>query len=223
MSTVLVVAVHPDDETLGCGGTILKHRNHNDEIHWLIVTTMTAGLGFSNSQIEVRAQTIKAVTQAYGFAAVHELGLESTKLDSLPKRDLVGAFSKVFNQVKPQTVYLPFFNDVHSDHRLAFEAAFSCTKSFRRPEVKRVLMMETLSETEFAPAIAGTSFIPNVFNDISDYLSEKMKIMKLYDSEISSPPFPRSLANIEALATYRGSTSGFRAAEAFMLLLERNL
>ncbi|MDR1658264.1 MAG: PIG-L family deacetylase [Deltaproteobacteria bacterium] len=221
METVLVVAVHPDDETLGCGGAILRHRARHDEVHWLIVTSISQDLGFTASEVEARAAVINRVSEAYGFSEVHDLGLSTTKLDTLPKRTLVEIFSGVFNQIRPQTVYLPYLNDAHSDHRWAFEAAFSCTKSFRHPEVRRVLMMETISETEFAPALPGCGFTPNVFVDISEHMAKKLEILKLYESEIAPPPFPRSLANVEALAVYRGSTSGFRAAEAFMLLLER--
>lgn len=223
MSTVLVVAVHPDDETLGCGGTLLKHQNNNDELHWLIVTTIRGVSGFTGHQAEARAKVINQVGRAYGFAGIHSLDFASTKLDALPKRELVEAFSSVFSRVKPQTIYLPFLYDVHSDHRAAFEAAFSCVKSFRRPEVERVLMMETLSETEFAPALPGSGFIPNVFVNISEYSAKKLEILQMYESEIAPPPFPRSVANVKALATYRGSTAGFEAAEAFMLMLERRL
>ena len=80
--------------------------------------------------------------------------------------------------------------------------------------------METLSETEFAPSIKKDSFIPNTFVDVSKYLNKKIKIMKIYKSEILKHPFPRSERNIKALASFRGSTSGCKFAESFMLIKE---
>ena len=133
---------------------------------------------------------------------------------------LVSAISAIFSQVQPDTVYLPFKSDVHSDHRKIFEAAYSCTKSFRYPSIKKVLMMETLSETEFAPATKEDCFIPNVFIDISAYFDKKCAILGLYQQELGLHPFPRSIRNVTALATLRGATSGCDYAESFMLLKE---
>ncbi len=98
-----------------------------------------------------------------------------------------------------------YSNDVHSDHRVAFEAVYSCTKSFRNSFIEAIYMMETLSETELAPAMQSTSFIPNVYVDITDYFNQKIEIMKLYETELMKEPYPRSLSSIEALAGVRGS------------------
>jgi len=115
---------------------------------------------------------------------------------------------------------LPFKSDVHSDHRKIFEAAYSCTKSFRYPFIKKIYMMEVLSETEFALSTKDDSFVPNVFVNISDYIDKKVEAMNVYKSEIDSHPFPRSEENIRALATYRGATSCCNYAESFMLIKE---
>jgi hypothetical protein len=94
----------------------------------------------------------------------------------------------------------------------------ACTKSFRYPFIKRVLMYECLSETEFAPALPEKAFIPNYFVDISDFIDKKLEIMEIYESEIDEHPFPRSLNNIKALAHFRGASVGVNYAEAFQLL-----
>jgi len=120
--------------------------------------------------------------------------------------------------VEPSIVYLPFKSDIHSDHRVAFEAAFSCTKSFRYPTIQKTLMMETISESEFSPSLKEDAFIPNYFVDITDYMDQKIKIISNYASELDSHPFPRSLKNVAALATFRGATAGCSYAESFMLL-----
>jgi len=242
MNNILVVAVHPDDETLGCGGTLLRLKSQGNSIHWLIVTaiytqngdeawTLNSSSqrrsldignislqGFTQEQVERRSQELRQVRQAYGFDSVHELCLPAMCLDQLPKSLLVSRFSEIMLAVKPDTVFLPFKSDVHSDHRVCFEAGYSCTKSFRYPFIKKVMMMETLSETEFAPSTKEDMFCPNVFVDISQFVSQKIDIMALYAGETAAPPFPRSVENIKALSTYRGAMCGVEAAESFMLL-----
>ena len=216
MNKVLVVAVHPDDETLGCGGTLLKHKANGDEIHWLICTTVNK----NHNYYETREKEIKKVTKLYGFDGVHNLQLKTMRVDEYSMSELIDKVSKVMSNVEPDIVYLPFKGDVHSDHRKVFEAAYSCTKVFRYPFVRKIYMMETLSETEFAPSTKEDSFVPNVFVDVSDFLEKKMAIMRVFSSEIAEHPFPRSEKGLKALATLRGSTCNCNYAESFMLLKE---
>ena len=218
--TVLVVAVHPDDETLGCGGTLLKHKAAGDKIYWCIVTSMRGVSRFSKNQIIAREDQIQKVSDGYGFQQVKQLNFPTMSLDTIPMTELVGCLSEVINEIKPNIIFLPFCGDVHSDHRVTFNAAFSCTKSFRYPFIKKVLMMEVSSETDFAPAMSSTAFTPNCFVDITDYFEEKIAIMEHYVTEISSLPFPRSSESLKALATIRGTTAGCLYAESFMLLKE---
>lgn len=213
---VIIIAVHPDDETLGCGGTLLRHKELGDEIHWLVCTSIDS----KHAYYETRKQELTKVAEMYNFAGTHDLQLKTMQVDEYSMSELVREISQVIQEVQPSVIYLPFKNDVHSDHRKIFEAAYSCTKSFRYPFIKKIYMMETLSETEFSPSTKEDSFIPNVFIDISKYMDKKIEIMKVFSSEISEHPFPRSIKNIEALATYRGATSGCDYAEAFMLLKE---
>ena len=219
MKKILVVAVHPDDETLGCGGTLLKHKAKGNEIHWMIVTEMTEQFGFTPSAMARRAREIEMVDQMYGFDGVHRLGFPATQLDRVPMSQLVTAISKVFKCVQPDQVYLPFQHDVHSDHQYAFTAAYSCTKSFRYPSVRKVMMLETLSETDFAQTASG-GFVPNLFVDISDTFDRKMEILRVYESELDSHPFPRSEESIRALALLRGAAAGCKYAESFVMLKE---
>ena len=114
---------------------------------------------------------------------------------------------------------IPSFSDAHSDHRVVSEAVISSSKWFRLKGIKRILSYETLSETSFGLS-RGNNFNPNVFIDISPFLKQKIKVMNIYKSELGLPPFPRSEENIKALATIRGSESGYLAAEAFELLKE---
>jgi len=216
MNKVLVIAVHPDDETLGCGGTLLKHKKNGDEIHWLICTETSE----NNEFYKTRAKEIEEVSKRYNFDSVHHLGLKTMQVDEYSMSSLIKKISDVINDVKPEALYLPFKNDVHSDHRKIFEAAYSCTKSFRYPFIKKILMVETLSETEFAPSTKEDAFVPNVYVDISKYFDEKLDIINIYRSELAEHPFPRSLRNLSALATLRGATAGCEYAESFVLLKE---
>jgi N-acetylglucosamine malate deacetylase 1 len=220
MKKVLVFAIHPDDETLGCGGTLLKHKESGDEIHWLLATESTIENGFKEDFVRNREKEIQKVNNLYGFSSLIRLGFPTMKVDKYDTSIIVNKISEAFFKIKPDIIYLPFKSDVHSDHRIFFDAAFSCTKSFRYPFIKKVYMMETLSETEFAPSTKEDSFIPNVFIEISPFIDKKIEIMKVFESEIEDHPFPRSEKNIRALATYRGATSNCNYAESFMLLKE---
>ncbi len=213
---VLIVAVHPDDETLGCGGTLLKHKSNGDQIHWLICTNLNK----NHKYFHKRKKEINKVSKLFNFNSINNLSFESTRLDQYSMTEIIEKISKVINKIKPNIIYLPFKEDVHTDHKKIFEASYSCTKSFRYPFIKKIYMMETLSETEFAPSLKKESFIPNTFVDISKHINKKIKIIKVYKSEIGNHPFPRSEKNIKSLAIYRGSTSGCKFAESFILLKE---
>jgi len=217
--SILVVAVHPDDESLGCGGTLLRLREEGAQIHWMIVTAMTADCGYSPEAIAHRDSEIEAVAQMYGFSSVHRLDFSTTRLDEIPMSQLVAAMSRVFQSTQPNQVFLPFQHDVHSDHQHAFAAAYSCTKTFRYPSVRKVMMMETLSETDFAQS-AGGGFVPNMFVDISGQFERKMQILRVFESELHPHPFPRSEEAVKASAMLRGAAAGCRFAESFVILKE---
>lgn len=213
---LLVVSPHPDDETLGAGGTILKYKEHDAKIYWLNFTDVKQEYGFQDEIIRKREIEINKVKAAYDFDGFYNFKLEPSGMDKYSKNELVKKVSEVFNEVKPNIVILPFHNDIHSDHRIIFEVVYSCTKSFRYPTIKKLLMSEILSETDFAISTKG--FVPNYFIDITDYINKKIEIMSIYESELKTPPFPRSKRNILALASNRGSIAGCMYAESFILL-----
>ncbi len=217
---VLFISPHPDDETLGCGGTILKHKASGDRIYWLIMTNMFPYEGYEDSIILIRKEEIKEVSQRYGFEETVKLEFHTTKLDTYPMDVLVQSISEVMRRIMPNIVYLPHHSDIHTDHQITFSAVMSSLKTFRAIYVRKVLTYETLSETEFVPALSGSIFIPNYFSDISEYIDEKIEIMKIYSSELDKHPFPRNIENIKALALLRGATSGVQYAESFMVLKE---
>lgn len=222
MTKVLVVAPHADDESLGCGGTILRHVSEGDDVNWLLVTGMSKDSGFTENQIKAREEEIIQVHARYGLSERYELYLPPAALDRLPKGEIVSAISTIIKRVEPEIVYTVYRNDAHSDHEIVFDAVISSTKSFRYPFIKRVLAYETISETDFGMKPEDGGFRPNVFNNISDFLDEKLNILDIFESEMGDFPFPRSRKALTALSQLRGAQSNCEAAEAFMLIKEIN-
>ncbi len=215
---VIVISAHPDDEVIGCGGTLLKHVNNGDDVSWLIVTNVFESAGFSKERVVSRNEEIETVKKMMGFKQVYKLDYPTMSLDSSSINSLIPKLSTVFNELKPEIIYVMNRSDAHSDHRYTFEAVMACTKSFRYPSIKKVLMYECISETEFAPALPEKVFQPNYFVDITKHFKNKLDIMNVYKSELGEHPFPRSLRNIEALAVFRGASVGVEYAEAFQLI-----
>lgn len=213
---LLIVSPHPDDETLGAGGTLLKYRDIGHKTYWLNMTNMKEEFDFPKAAVRRRQKEMKKAAAKYRFQDVFDFGLKPAALDDYKTKDLINKISGVFNKVKPAVVILPFRGDVHTDHRITFEAAFSCTKVFRYPFVKQVMMMEVISETDFT--FYSDIFSPNYFVDIGKYIDEKVEIAKMYKGELGSHPFARSEAAIRSLAAVRGAQSGVKSAEAFSIL-----
>lgn len=219
----LVIAPHPDDELLGCGGMLLRRRAEGGTLGWLLITAISEADGWPTERVAMRAAEIERVRCGLGIApdGLFALGFPSAQLDQVPMKGLIERISGVFKGFQPAEVLLPHPGDAHSDHRVTFEAGTACAKWFRHPYVRRVMTYETLSETDFELDPHDHGFQPNVFVDIGGYLEQKMALLDVYASEMGEFPFPRSAAGIRALAQVRGMQSGFAAAEGFRLLRER--
>lgn len=218
MKKIIVISAHPDDEILGCGGTLFKHKANGDEIYWMITTNVFEHQGFSKQRIESRQQEIKKVAEQLNIKKTFLLNFPTMSLTEGSLITMIQKISDIFNEVQPEIIYCVNRSDAHSDHRITFDAVMACTKSFRYPYIKQVLMYECISETEFAPALPEKVFQPNYFVDITMCFKEKINAMKVYESEIGEHPFPRSIRNSEALAVFRGASVGVEYAEAFQLI-----
>ena len=220
---VLIIAPHPDDETIGCGGTLLKHTAAGDQIFWCIGTK-----GYeprvSSEFLAKREVEIDQVAAAYGCERVFKLDHPTTRLDTVSQDQLIADFSEVVEAARPDCVYLNHSGDVHSDHRVIFEGVMSAIKPFStsRHGVKKILSYEVPSSTDASLASFGRPFVPTVFTDIAAYIEQKLQIFSLYPAEIQPYPQPRSLDSLKANARVRGATIGVEYAEAFMLLREIN-
>ena len=218
----LVVAPHPDDETLGCGGTLLRRKAEGGTIGWLLMTELNKNWGWTDLQISKRENEIDQVREFLGISKenLYQLGFPTTRLDTIPRADLVASISDVFKSFEPEELFLPHPGDIHSDHRITFEAASACSKWFRYPSLKRILAYETLSETEFGFDQVVGGFRPNLFVNITDQLQQKIAVLSAYQSELGGHPFPRSLDAVRAQALLRGAQRGVKAAEAFQVFRE---
>jgi LmbE family N-acetylglucosaminyl deacetylase len=218
---VLAIAAHPDDETLGCAGTLLKHRDAGDALAWCIATRAFQPQ-WSAETIACKSREVESVAEQYCMSSVHWLENHTTRLDQVPFGDLIAQLRDVVLAVRPQVVYTVHGGDIHSDHRVLFEAVMSVIKPFNMAAlgVKRLLSFETLSSTDAAPPRVRDAFIPAVFSDISPYMDRKLDIMACYASEIQPEPLPRSPSGIRAAARARGAAVGVEYAEAFQLVRE---
>lgn len=211
---ILVVAPHPDDETLGCGGSILKHIDEGFKVYWLIVTKLEK----NNKYYNQRAKEIERVFSKYKFKNKFQLNFITSKLDKYSQNEIINEIKKIINKIKPFMLYLPFFNDAHSDHRIITNSFTHFAKSFRYPYIKDIRLFETLSETENSIMLERKGFVPNLWIDVTKYINKKCKIFKIYKSEIGHHPFPRSIDSILSLAKLRGITINKNYAESFILL-----
>ena len=210
MKNVLIVAVHPDDETIGCGGTIFHHKEKGDNVSCLFITEGN----------EFQKKTIAVLNDFYGFDKVYSLNLPEIILDDMSLSTIIPLISNVFKESNANIIYLPNRSDPHSDHRKTFDACQACIKSFRYPSIKKIMMLDVISETDFAPALPENIFIPHVFVDITKHMEKKIEALKIFESELFDAPFTRSIDTMRAYNRYRGSQINAMYAECFMLLKE---
>lgn len=217
---MLVVAPHPDDEVLGCGGTIARFASAGHEVGIAIVTKGWEPL-FPRAQVEqVRAEAQQAAARL-GAADLRFLDLPVTRLAQMPEHELNAALARLFDETQPEWVFLPFRGDVHEDHRQIFDASMVALRPLpNRVHVRRILCFETLSETHWQAPGVEPPFVPQLYVDIAAHLPAKLDAMRCYASQLRAAPNARSLASIEALARFRGMTVNCPAAEAYMVVRE---
>ena len=219
MKRLLVFAPHPDDEILGCGGTIIKNIQQGNEVYVCVVTRGYPPY-FDIERINKNVEDAVACHQFIGIKKTFFLDFPAVQLESVNRFDLNGKVLDVVKEVMPDEVYIPHYGDMQKDHQMISEATMVVVRPKSGHRVKKVFAYETLSETEWNIPHCSNTFIPNVYHDISDYLDKKIEAMRMYRSQLSDFPNPRSLDAITSLAKYRGSTVLAEAAEAFMLIRE---
>ncbi|MBW0167192.1 MAG: PIG-L family deacetylase [Vulcanococcus sp.] len=222
--SVLVVAAHPDDEVLGCGGTIARHADAGDQVHVLIVAE-----GATSRQVQRDRDQLTEVLSDLAMAAkragtilgakdVELLHLPDNRLDSLDRLDLIKRIEEPIERLKPQVVYVHHAGDVNVDHRRLHEALITACRPTPGQAARRLLSFEVASSTEWQPPGSAPAFQPNWFVDISAHWKRKREALEAYASEMRPWPHARSIEALEHLARWRGAQVGVEAAEAFCLL-----
>jgi LmbE family N-acetylglucosaminyl deacetylase len=219
-NNILIVAPHADDEILGCGGIISKYANNGDNVYIVIVTNANIGapdLFTADDIYKVRSEALEA-HKLLQVTKTFFLEFPAPRLETHPSFEISNALAKIIYENKIDTMFIPHKGDIHRDHTVVYYSCLVAARPINSCPVKKILSYETLSETEWSSPDAGDVFIPNVFIDITQFLSNKLKAMSCFSSQIKEPPHPRSLNIIEHLARLRGSTIGCTCAEAFMLV-----
>lgn len=212
---VVVIAPHMDDEALGCGGVILRHKENKDKVWVIFVAHRVYDHHFNekNNLVE-RGHALKAKL-CLGYNRAIFLDLPDERLDASIQSIIIPLEKHIFN-IQPDIVYLPFRGDNNQDHRAVFDAARVVLRPSAASFVKEVNMYEIPSSTEQSPSLLESAFLPNLYVDIKNYIDRKIKAWKCYRTERRAFPHPRSIEAIMALSRKRGVEIGFKYAEVFM-------
>jgi LmbE family N-acetylglucosaminyl deacetylase len=223
---VLVVASHPDDEVLGCGGTMAVHADNGDVVDVLIVVEGATSRD-AKRDTGKQAETLTALQQsACNAAAVlgarepHFLGFSDNRLDGMELLEVIKPIEALINELKPQVIYTQHGGDLNVDHRIVHQAVVTACRPAPGANVRAIYGYETASSTEWASEHMGGMFHPVRFVDISKTLKRKCKALECYGSEMRPFPHARSMEGLETLARWRGVSAGVEAAEAFTVVRE---
>ena len=214
---VLVVAPHPDDETLGVGGTIAKYSAQGDEVFVLMVSGHLPPI-YSRKAYEETVSEAYLAFSVLGVKKSEFLEIPATMIGDQPLHEVNGRISKVVNDFNPHIVLCPY-PDRHIDHRLVFDSVMVATRPVGvGKDIEIVAAYETLSETHWNAPHIEPNFTPNWVVNISDHISEKLNALECYKSQISEFPGPRSIEAVEALAKFRGTQAGFGYGEGLHIV-----
>ncbi|MEM9116386.1 MAG: PIG-L deacetylase family protein [Cyanobacteria bacterium P01_F01_bin.56] len=220
---ILVVAAHPDDEVLGCGGTIAKHSQQGDIVNILILAEGATSRATSRnpgqwqSELSALAIAAKEASRFLGAKAVDLHNFPDNRMDSCDLLDIVKVIEAAIQKLQPAVVYTHHSGDVNIDHRRIHDAVIAACRPQPHHPVKTLLFFEVPSSTEWQPPDSAPAFAPNWFVDISTTLADKVDALTVYESELRSWPHPRSIEAVKHLAHWRGATIGVSAAEAFIV------
>jgi LmbE family N-acetylglucosaminyl deacetylase len=213
----LVIAPHPDDETLGVGGTIAQMSAGGARVAVLTIGGHLPPL-YAEGVYERSRECAERAHRTLGVAQSVFLDLPAVLLSQYPIAELNGAVQEFVDATRPAMVFLPF-PDRHVDHRAVFEAGMVATRPIRAGrDITIVALYETLSETFWNAPGAEPTFMPSWTTDISSTIDQKISAMAEYRSEVTPAPGPRSLEAVKALSVFRGSQSSFSHGEAFQIV-----
>ena len=220
MKKILVVVAHPDDEVLGCGGTIARLASEGNYVY-----TMILGEGVTsrdskrdrtkreNEIAELRKQAENA-NKILGVKKVYTYGFQDNRFDTVSLLDIIKTIEKIKENIKPDIVFTHYYGDLNIDHQITFKAVMTAFRPIKGESVKEIYSFEIPSSTEWN-VLSSTYFTPDYFVNINKSLEIKINALKEYKTELRDFPHPRSLKAIELNAKHWGVKMGFEAAEAF--------
>jgi len=215
---ILIIAAHPDDEVLGCFGTVAKMVKEGDEAYTLILgegkTSRDEQRSIENKKAELNIlnQEIEKANSVINIKKTFIENFPDNRFDSVDLLDIVKAILKVKEEIKPDIIFTHYENDLNIDHQITYQAVVTATRPMEDESVKEIYSFEVLSSTEWNYPL---SFSPDLFFDISETIKLKKEAMKQYDSELCQFPHPRSIEGIELNAKYHGMRVGKAYVEAF--------
>jgi len=214
---VICVAAHPDDEVLGCGGTLAKYARNGAEVSVIFIADGVSSRTEADTAIVQRRLMAEKALKVIGVSDVHNLGLPDNQLDSLPLLTIVKKLEALLHDLSPNVVFTHHFGDLNIDHQLTARACLTALRPLPDSRVSEILAFEVLSSTEWMfPSVS--TFVPNYFVDISSTVEAKLSAAREYTLEMRSPPHARSVDNILNLAKLRGNSVGLHFAEAFSVI-----
>jgi LmbE family N-acetylglucosaminyl deacetylase len=218
--TVLVVAAHPDDEVLGCGGTIARHVAEGDAVHVVFMSDgVGARLGDSESPHDIgerRAAKTRAL-KILGVSSDRSFDFPDNRMDSVALLDIVKPLEALIHSVNPHMIYTHHYGDLNVDHRITHQAVLTACRPQPGFAIREILSFEIMSSTEWSDA-GLRPFQPNMFVDVSAHWRKKIEALDAYTIEMREAPHSRSLDHLEALARHRGACVGVEKAEGFVVV-----
>lgn len=212
--SILVIAAHADDEVLGCAGTIAKHVAQGDNVEVIFLTNGVSSRNIDQQAINIRQQATQQAMQVLGIKAIHQADFPDNQLDTVSLLSVVQYIEPIIQQLKADRIYTHYAHDLNIDHRICHQAVMTACRPQFGHSVKSILSFEVLSSTEWnSPSLP--IFTPQYINNIDIYWQKKKQALLCYQEELREFPHSRSIECIEALATLRGATNGFKKAEAF--------
>ena len=213
---ILVVAAHPDDEILGCGGAMASHASRGDDVYVVFMADGVTSRGGSDKLEERLTASLKAC-ELVGAREPINLGFPDNKMDTVPLLKIIQALESLVDKVQPSIVYTHHANDLNVDHRLTHQAVMTACRPQPDSTVSEIYSFEVLSSTGWESQNGGRPFSPTCFVDVSDVWDKKLSALKYYELEMRDYPHARSMEAVEALARYRGVSAGLHYAEGFQV------
>lgn len=218
MRSIIVIAAHPDDEVLGCGGTIAKHTTDGDKVHVVFMTDGVSSRGDTKQEdIHNRDKACLRAIETLNVTGVYNLGFDDNSMDNHCLLAITKKLEKIIEKISPEVIYTHHSDDLNVDHRLTFQAVMTAARPTPSQTIKSIYSFEVLSSTDWAGP-AAKQFNPNVYVNITNFYNIKRKALECYDLEMREPPHSRSVYHSKILAEHRGHTVGVQYAEAFELL-----